>query len=414
MKFELKISFVSILILLENLNMVNLETCTASDLQGSTLEEAVRVCRPSQMFDELVTDVNHWAGQSQAEFEVNRREFQLQVPVRFNIAEAAVGRHARGARGNQVALIDTRYQPAQQLTYAELDRESSRCASFLRNLGVQRGHVVVCYASQGTQAALTHLAVYKLGAIIAPLSLLYGRDTLRHAIRDSGASIVVSTRDAWDALAGLEAELGLRHVVIAEGAKAAEIDFNDYSRCEPLAAPVDTSSDDPALLLYTSGSTGLPKGILHAHRLLLGYLASVSLFYELQMREAGQVLWTPSDWSWIAGIVNVQLTGWFFGHTVVAGQGRFTPEWAFDFLSKHQITHTFLTPTALKRMAEIEAPLTRWPNLSLRAIGTGGEPCPSAVLEWSASVLQVPINEFYGLTEVNLSCFCASLGRAGR
>ena len=119
------------------------------------------------------------------------------------------------------------------------------------------------------------------------------------------------------------------------------------------------------------------------------------------MREPGQVLWTPSDWSWIAGIVNVQMTGWYFGQTVVAGQGKVTPEWILDFVSAHGVTHTFLTPTALKRMARIESPRLTWPELKLRAIGTGGEPCPSAVLDWSQSQLGIPVNEFYGLTEVN-------------
>jgi acetyl-CoA synthetase len=162
-----------------------------------------------------------------------------------------------------------------------------------------------------------------------------------------------------------------------------------------------TIGEDPALLLYTSGSTGMPKGILHRQGLLRGYLASVSLFYQMEMNESGQVLWTVSDWSWVAGIFNVMLTGWYFGHTVIAGGQRFTPEWAFSFMEKHGVTHCFLTPTALKRLAAVNQPCSQWTELRLRAIGTGGEPLPAAVLEWAKTEIGIPINEFYGLTEVN-------------
>ncbi len=351
-------------------------------------------------FDRLVTDVNLWRGRAQPLSERLAR-FSITTPARFNMAEAAVGRHARGERRGATALVDASVEPPRRLSFHELDERAARCATFLAALGVRRGDVVIVYMAQCLEAALAHLAAYKLGAIVAPLSLLYGRDTLRHAITDCRAQVVVSTRAALDAVPGLMAELAVPCVVAAGAANVGEVVFDEHLACEPLSAPVDTAADDPALLLYTSGSTGLPKGILHAHRLLLGYLASVSLFYEMQMRESGQVLWTPSDWSWIAGIVNVQLTGWFFGHTVVAGQAPFSAEWVLGFMARHAVTHTFLTPTALKRLAQIERPRERCPGLALRVIGTGGEPCPSAVLTWADERLRVPVNEFYGLTEVN-------------
>ena len=351
-------------------------------------------------FERIVTDVNEWRT-SRASREALLAGFSIDTPARFNLATAAVGRHARGPRRDTSALVDASATPVRTLSFAELDDYSGRSAQYLKSLGVRRGDVVIAYMAQGIEAALTHLAAYKLGAIVAPLSLLYGRDTLRHAILDSGAGTLVTTRAALDSLAGLLTELGVGRVLVSGGTQGTEIAFEGYVDHVPLAQVADTAADDPALLLYTSGSTGLPKGILHAHRLLLGYLASVSLFYEMQMREPGQVLWTPSDWSWIAGIVNVQLTGWFYGHTVVAGQAQFTPEWAFDFMARHGVTHTFLTPTALKRMAQIQAPRQLWPALCLRVIGTGGEPCPSAVLTWADERLKVPVNEFYGLTEVN-------------
>ncbi len=352
---------------------------------------------------EVVSDVNAWR-HSTAGYEALCKDFALSVPTYFNMAEATVGRHARSQHSHRVALIcdeDGSSQPL-SLSYGELYSQSLRMAAFLRRQGVQAGDVVVCYAPQGRAAALTHLGCYLLGAVVAPLSLLYGKDTLKHAIADSRARFLVTTRAAWDTLPGIRSDLPtLTTVMVSAGARADEVALEDFMAQPELAQVYRTRADDPALLLYTSGSTGMPKGILHAHRLVLGYLASVSLFYQLQMREPGQVLWTPSDWSWIAGIVNVQMTGWYFGHTVVAGQAKVTAEWIFEFSQRHGVTHTFLTPTALKRMASIVEPRQRWPQLRLRAIGTGGEPCPGAVLDWSRDVLGVPINEFYGLTEVN-------------
>jgi len=358
---------------------------------------------PSDLEEPRVTDANLWLGSS-VSYEALANGFELEVPEWFNMADATVGRHARGIFSDRIALVCSSGEegPQQTFTYRELDLEARRCAKFLKLHGVCRGDVVICYTPQGRTAALTHLAAYLIGAIVAPLSLLYGRETLIHAMNDSKAPIVVTTRRAWDALPGLRDALpSLKKVLVSGGAGENEIAFEKYALETPIIAAELTRSSDPALLLYTSGSTGLPKGILHAHRLVLGYLASVSLFYELQMREPGQILWTPSDWSWIAGIVNVQMTGWYFGQTVVAGQGKVTPEWILDFVSAHGVTHTFLTPTALKRMARIESPRLTWPKLKLRAIGTGGEPCPSAVLDWSQSQLGIPVNEFYGLTEVN-------------
>ena len=330
--------------------------------------------------------------------------FELVIGPRYNMAADTVTRHSRGRNASRTALICAQADGATTTyTYRELEGLANRFAAFLKRHGIGRGDVVTCYSDQGLETALTHLACYKLGAVVAPLSSLYGRDTLRHALRDCGARVIVTRRDLWSRVQGIRSELGhLDTVIIGGGAAANEYAFE--AAVDGPSAPrvnVDTVSVEPALLLYTSGSTGLPKGVLHAHRVLLGYLSSMSLFYQLDLDEPARVLWTPSDWSWVAGIFNVMLTGWYYGQTVLASQNRFDPEWAFDFMERHGVTHTFLTPTALKRLAGVSNARRRWPRLALRAIGTGGEPLPTSILQWFQSELGVPINEFYGLTEVN-------------
>lgn len=330
--------------------------------------------------------------------------FQTRIPEYYNLAGETVLRQAAEGKGGAVALVaESADGTINRFSYAELAERSSRLSRMLQEFGVTRGTVVACYLGAGLEAALTYLAVFRLGGIVAPLSQLYGPDTVIHALVDSGATILVSESELWARIVDQRSRCPALATVVLTDADGDQdvVDFNRYQQTPGDEHIERTRADAPALLLYTSGSTGMPKGILHCNGILRGYLASVSLFYELDMNKPGRVLWTPSDWSWVAGIFNVMLTGWYFGQTVVASRARFSAEGSFELMARHGVTHCFLTPTALKRMAAIDKPYERWPDLALRAIGTGGEPLPSAILAWGEQVLNVPINEFYGLTEVN-------------
>ena len=341
---------------------------------------------------------------SEINYETVVSNFDIPPVHAYNMASDTVDRVARGPNAESVALMcDYDDGEVRSYTYRELSELSDRFASFLKNQGVKKGDVVACFCNQGIETAMAHLGSYKLGAIVAPLSQLYGPNAIDHVLRDCDAKVIVTERSLWQRVKTIGLESRSKQIVVVSGGnepgelsfeRALEISVEGFS-AEP------TIGEDPALLLYTSGSTGMPKGILHRQGLLRGYLASVSLFYQMEMNESGQVLWTVSDWSWVAGIFNVMLTGWYFGHTVIAGGQRFTPEWAFSFMEKHGVTHCFLTPTALKRLAAVNQPCTQWAGLRLRAIGTGGEPLPAAVLDWAETEMGIPINEFYGLTEVN-------------
>jgi acetyl-CoA synthetase len=162
----------------------------------------------------------------------------------------------------------------------------------------------------------------------------------------------------------------------------------------------ETAAEEPALLMYTSGSTGQPKGLLHGHRILHAYSPTVSMFYNLELDEENLVCWTPADWAWVGGLLDLLLPAWEHGQTVVTSESRFTAEWAFDFMARHGVTHSFMTPTALKRLAEVPRPRDRW-DLKLRTVCTGGEALPAETWKWLQGELGVCCNEFYGLTEVN-------------
>ena len=221
---------------------------------------------------------------------------------------------------------------------------------------------------------------------------------------------MVTDRVGAEKLAGLRDGLpDLRHVLTVDGPGPGTRDFHALCGAASDAfTPVDTAADDPALIIYTSGTTGDPKGALHAHRVLLGHLPGVELPQDF-FPQPGDRFWTPADWAWIGGLLDVLLPSWHHGVPVVAHRARkFDPDAAFALMATHGVRNAFLPPTAMKLMRQARA--TPHPGLALRSVGSGGEALGGEMLDWGRSVLGCPINEFYGQTECNLvAASCASL-----
>lgn len=322
------------------------------------------------------------------------------IPEMANIAHDAVSRHA--ASGHTALIYEDARGTVQRYSFADLDTLSDRLAKGLAAIGVGRGEPVAVQTGQTPETAIAHLAVYKLGAVVLTLSQLYGPDTVAHVLNDSRARVLITDRDSWARIEPRRGELAaLEHTIVVDDPATSETRLEDCLAADAAGfRPVATRADDPALLMYTSGSTGLPKGLLHAHRILHAYLPTVTMFYNLELDRPGQRFWTPADWAWVGGLLDLVLPAWFAGQTVVASQHRFNAEWAFDFMARHRVTHSFMTPTALKRLAEIAEPRSRW-KLALRVVCTGGESLPMDTLRWTKEDLGVVCNEFYGLTEFN-------------
>src|SRR6266700_2641829 len=303
------------------------------------------------------------------------RAFRWEVPERFNIGVAACDRHATGD-GRLALIYEAPDGTVERFTFDDLKRLSNRCANALAALGVKPGDRVGVLLPQRPETAIAHLAIYKLGAVAVPLFVQFGPDALEHRLADSGAHPLF-----WPTL------------------ERARDDF----------APVDTMADDPALIIYTSGTTGRPKGALHAHRVLLGHLPGVQLPHDF-FPQPGDLYWTPADWAWIGGLLDVLLPSLYFGVPVLAHRAaKFDPEEAFALIARHRVRNVFLPPTALKMMRQVATPRERF-GFDLRSVASGGEALGEDILGWSRQALGVAVNEFYGQTEANLLAGnCATL-----
>jgi acetyl-CoA synthetase len=337
------------------------------------------------------------------EYDTLYREFRWHVPREFNIAEVCGRRWA--AESSRVAVLhEDDSGRCSTHTYAALVSDANRLAHALRALGVKRGDRVAIVLPQRPETVIAHLAIYQLGAIAMPLSILFGPDALEYRLQNSEAIVAICDEAAVQAVDGIRASCPALQHVITVGAQLPR----GHEWSHTLAPQSDrfdsvtTLAEDPAVLIYTSGTTGPPKGALIPHAALIGnlpgFVASQNWF-----PRAGDVFWSPADWAWTGGLMDALLPTLYFGFPIVSYRGRFSADKALELMQRHGVTNTFLFPTALKMMMRSPA----WnaadgqQSLKLRAIMSAGESVGSAVFDWTRSALGITVNEMFGQTEVN-------------
>ena len=329
--------------------------------------------------------------------------FRWQVPERFNIAEVCCTRWARKTAQAVAIRYEREDGSRRDYCYGELDVAADRLAAALLTLGVARGDRVALVMPQRFETAVAHIALYRLGAVAMPLSMLFGPEALEYRINDSGARLaLVDESGIANVLEARSLCAGLATVVAVGAAEGrGDVDLSTIVAAAGAAPePVATHADDPAVLIYTSGTTGPPKGTLLAHRALIGNLPGFVCSQNWFPQEDA-VFWSPADWAWTGGLMDALLPTLYFGREIVAYQGRFSPEAALGLMARHRVTHTFLFPTALKAMMKaVPEPRTRF-DLHLRAIMSAGEAVGDAVFAWCRDRLGVVPNEMFGQTEIN-------------
>ena len=339
------------------------------------------------------------------------QSFAWHVPEHFNIAEVCCSRWAHGSKhaperiaiyAHQQSAVATFY------TYFELKKAADALSHVLTGLGVERGDRVAIVMPQRFETAVAYMAVFQMGAVAMPLSMLFGPEALEYRLQDSEAVVAIADESSMASLQQVRAACPALCTVVAVGAAQADVQYEAaIARHKSAFTAVKTKAEEAAILIYTSGTTGQPKGALLPHRALIGNLTGFVCsqnwfgFDGKTNADSRAVFWSPADWAWTGGLMDALLPTLYFGRPIVAFNGRFSPELAFSLMQQHGVTHSFLFPTALKAMMKAYPKPRKHFRLKLEGLMSAGEAVGDAVFGYCRDEMGVVVNEMFGQTEVN-------------
>ncbi|MEK9722518.1 MAG: AMP-binding protein [Rhodospirillaceae bacterium] len=330
--------------------------------------------------------------------------FRWRIPDTFNMGADICDRNAAATPDKPALIVVEPGKPTVTYTFTDLKRLSNRLANLFIGHGLRRGDRVGILMSQSIEVATAHIAAWKMAAISIPLFTLFGEDALKFRLQNSGARMLVTDTENLPKIEAIRDDLPDLETVLVAGLSAEGPGLVDFwaglDDASDAFWPVETAAEDPSFICYTSGTTGNPKGVLHAHRTLFGHLSGMEMFHDF-LPQPGDRMWTPADWAWIGGLMNCLVCSLHHGVTNVAYRARkYDPEEALRLMAEYEIRNTFMPPTALNVMRQVKDIPSFGANL--RTVAVAGEPMGAELFHWARENLGVTCNEFYGQTECNL------------
>jgi acetyl-CoA synthetase len=358
----------------------------------------------------------HFHEQGWEEYDELVDAFEWEIPAEFNVATYICDRWADEYPDRVALQIKDDPRGQGEYTYGEIQTAANRLANYLSEQGIERGDRIGVNVPQKPEAVIAHVATWKIGAVSVPLSTLFGPDAVEYRLGDCSASACVideSTIDVYREVCDDLDEMSTTLTVGDIDSQAGETDF--WSALDGHSGEFETATvdaDHDLTIFYTSGTTGEPKGVRHAHRMLIGHLPLfASWFTNLELTE-DDVYWTPASWTWMGGLGIVVLPGMFYGASVVGWNKQFEGTDVFGLIEEFGITNYWIPPTALRMMMQEDELAEQHDVSSVRTITSGGESLGETIIDWVNETFEgASIHEGYGQTEANMTVGgCEPLG----
>ncbi|MFB3093145.1 MAG: acetate--CoA ligase [Dehalococcoidia bacterium] len=323
----------------------------------------------------------------------------------LNIAYECIDRHLTTDRKDKVAMLwEAKDGRTETYTFAQMAAGSNKAANALRSLGVEKGDRVFVFLERVPELYFTVFGTLKLGAVIGPLFSAFGPDAVRDRLADSEAKVLLTSPDLWARVKDIRADLPrLQHVVILDRRGGGDVPEGTVAWPDVFDAQSEefeieaTDPEDFAIMHYTSGTTGKPKGAAHVHMAVMGHYATAK--YVLDLHD-DDVYWCTADPGWVTGTSYGMFGPWSNGATSLVYEGGFAAGHWYSLIEKYGVTVWYTAPTAIRMLMKAGEELPRKRDLSsLRYVCSVGEPLnPEGVL-WGQKAFGLPIHDNWWQTE---------------
>jgi len=319
---------------------------------------------------------------------------------KINAAYNAVDRHASTWRKNKVALYwEDDEGNSKKFTFEDLAVLSNKAGNVLKDMDVARGDRVFLFLPRIPELYYFFLGIVKIGAIAGSLFSAFQEQALLDRLGNSGANVVITHSSLIKRIDAVRQKLpALRHVVVVD-------DDTFIKRMASASGDLRIAHMDPddyAFMLYTSGTTGKPKGVMHVHRAIIQEHMTAKWVLDLQDNDT---YWCTADPGWVTGIAYEILGTWSVGVSTFVYAGRFDPKRWYALLEKYRISVWYTAPTAIRMLMSAGSDIVQRYDLShLRHMCSVGEPLNPEAIRWAIKTFGMPFHDTWWQTETGAIC----------